>query len=95
MSADACSRAQRRRDTEHRGHHHIDAWVVRRAHRLRPACSGHASRWFRNSPRRIQASREAHELPDRGLMRDGRWLVYASAGRAACEGGLAQQMETR
>ena len=32
-------------------------------------------RWFRISPRRIQAWREVDELPDRGLMRDGRWLV--------------------
>jgi hypothetical protein len=32
-------------------------------------------RWFRVSPRRIQAWREADELPDRELMRDGRWLV--------------------
>ena len=32
-------------------------------------------RWFRISPRRIQAWREENELPDRELMRDGRWLV--------------------
>jgi hypothetical protein len=44
-------------------------------------------RWFRNSsdacgaessskfPRRIQAWREVNEMPDRELMRDGRWLV--------------------
>ena len=32
-------------------------------------------RWFRISPRRIQAWREADELPGRELMRDGRWLV--------------------
>jgi hypothetical protein len=32
-------------------------------------------RWFRVSPRRIQAWREADELPGRELMRDGRWLV--------------------
>ena len=31
-------------------------------------------RWFRVSPRRIQAWREANELPGRELMRDGRWL---------------------
>jgi hypothetical protein len=31
--------------------------------------------WFRISPRRIQAWREVNELPDRELMRDGRWLV--------------------
>ena len=32
-------------------------------------------RWFRISPHRIQAWREVNELPDRELMRDGRWLV--------------------
>ena len=32
-------------------------------------------RWFRISPRRIQAWREVDELPDRELMRAGRWLV--------------------
>ena len=32
-------------------------------------------RWFRVVPRRIQAWREANELPGRELMRDGRWLV--------------------
>ena len=32
-------------------------------------------RWFRISPRRIQAWREVDELRDRELMRDGRWLV--------------------
>jgi Pyridoxamine 5'-phosphate oxidase len=32
-------------------------------------------RWFRISPRRIQAWREVNELPDRELMRDGCWLV--------------------
>ena len=32
-------------------------------------------RWFRVCPRRIQAWREVDELPDRELMRDGRWLV--------------------
>jgi Pyridoxamine 5'-phosphate oxidase len=31
-------------------------------------------RWFRISPRRIQAWREVNELPDRDVMRDGRWL---------------------
>ena len=31
-------------------------------------------RWFRISPRRIQAWREENELSDRELMRDGRWL---------------------
>jgi hypothetical protein len=32
-------------------------------------------RWFRIRPSRIQAWREADELPGRELMRDGRWLV--------------------
>jgi hypothetical protein len=32
-------------------------------------------RWFRISPRRIQAWREANELAGRELMRDGRWLI--------------------
>ena len=32
-------------------------------------------RWFRISPRRIQAWREVNELPGRELMRDGRWVV--------------------
>jgi hypothetical protein len=32
-------------------------------------------RWFRVSPRRIQAWREENELPGRELMREGRWLV--------------------
>ncbi|RKN41418.1 pyridoxamine 5'-phosphate oxidase family protein [Micromonospora endolithica] len=30
-------------------------------------------RWFRIHPRRIQAWREVNEIPDRDLMRDGRW----------------------
>ena len=32
-------------------------------------------RWFRVLPRRVQARREVDELPDRELMRDGRWLA--------------------
>jgi hypothetical protein len=36
-------------------------------------------RWFRVSPRRIQAWREADELPGRDLMRDGRWLIEREA----------------
>jgi hypothetical protein len=43
-------------------------------------------RWFRISPRRIQAWREVNELPDRELMRDGRWLSEASAGCAEWPG---------
>ena len=37
-------------------------------------------RWFRISPRRIQAWRQEDELSDRELMRDGRWLVDPSSG---------------
>ena len=40
-----------------------------------PRASGTAHRWFRIFPRRIQAWREVNELPDRELMRDGRWSV--------------------
>ncbi|WAL66722.1 pyridoxamine 5'-phosphate oxidase family protein [Amycolatopsis cynarae] len=32
-------------------------------------------RWYRISPRRIQAWREENEMSGRELMRDGRWLV--------------------
>jgi hypothetical protein len=32
-------------------------------------------RWFRITPHRIQAWREVGELPERELMREGRWLV--------------------
>jgi hypothetical protein len=31
-------------------------------------------RWFRLTPRRIQAWREANEIAGRDLMRDGHWL---------------------
>jgi len=40
-----------------------------------PRGLGTPYRWFRISPRRIQAWREENELADRELMRDGRWLV--------------------
>jgi hypothetical protein len=40
-----------------------------------PRAPGTAHRWFRIIPRRIQAWREVNELPDRELMRDGRWSV--------------------
>ncbi|MEU5949102.1 hypothetical protein ABZ793_26570 [Micromonospora sp. NPDC047465] len=32
-------------------------------------------RWFRISPRRLQACREVNEMPDHERMRDSRWLV--------------------
>jgi hypothetical protein len=41
-------------------------------------------RWFRISPRRIQAWREVDELSDRELLRDGRWLIE-SRGRAVSD----------
>ncbi len=40
-----------------------------------PRDSGSSYRWFRITPRRIQAWREVEELPDRQLMSEGRWLV--------------------
>ncbi len=64
-------------------------------------------RWFRISPRRIQAWREANELPDRELMRDRRWLVgepdvLLEAGqieqgdpREAAKASPTQEMGTR
>lgn len=93
MSADPRTRAQRRRDTEHRLTHDIDLWVasaspdgalpqqrgdrfaVRTGFDPRPLATPTPYRWFCISPRRIQAWREVNELPDRELMRDGRWLV--------------------
>ena len=150
MSADPRSRAERRRDTEHRLTHDIDIWLASasadggpylvplsfdwdgetllvatptdsvtgrnvaatRTVRLalgptrdvtmidgdvevleidalpRPRADRFAARtgfdpralttpyrWFRISPRRIQAWREADELPGRELMRDGRWAT--------------------
>ena len=149
MSADPRSRAQRRRDTEHRLTHDIDVWVAsasadgtpylvplsfdwedeallvatpadsptgrnlaasrtvrlglgdtrdvsmiegdvevleidalpqEQADRFAahagfdPRALGTPYRWFRISARRIQAWREVNELPDRDVMRDGRWL---------------------
>ena len=150
MSADARPRAQRRRDTEHRLTHDVDAWVATASADGRPylvplsfdwdgeallvatpagsptgrnlaagravrLALGHTRdvsvidgdveileidalpqeeaerfvaragfdprpltplyRWFRISPRRIQAWREVNEMTDRELMRDGRWLT--------------------
>ena len=43
--------------------------------RFDPRAPATPYRWFRISPRRIQAWREVNELPDRELMRDGSWLV--------------------
>ncbi|POM25286.1 hypothetical protein BTM25_39300 [Actinomadura rubteroloni] len=40
-----------------------------------PRRPGTPYRWFRVTPHRVQAWREANELPGRDLMRDGRWLI--------------------
>jgi nitroimidazol reductase NimA-like FMN-containing flavoprotein (pyridoxamine 5'-phosphate oxidase superfamily) len=58
----------------------IDALVEQRAERFAqrngfdPRALGTPYRWFRITPRRIQAWREANELAGRDLMDDGRWL---------------------
>jgi len=76
----------------------IDALQRQRADRFAartgfdPRAPATPYRWFRISPRRIQAWREVNELPGRELMRDGRWLVDADGDR---ESGPARQMETR
>jgi hypothetical protein len=51
-------------------------------------------RWFRISPRRIQAWREVNELPDRELMLEAGQIEPGDADGDR-EGGPAQQMETR
>jgi hypothetical protein len=43
-----------------------------------PRTSGPAYRWFRITPTRVQAWREVNELPERELMRGGRWLPSTS-----------------
>jgi hypothetical protein len=59
----------------------IDALPQERADRFAartgfdPRAEAAPYRWFRISLRRIQAWREANELPDRELMCDGRWLA--------------------
>ena len=102
MSEGPRSRAERRRDTEHRLAHDVDLWVAsasadgapylvpfleldalseRQGDEFAartgfdPRALATPYRWFRISPRRIQAWREVNELPDRELMRDGRWLA--------------------
>jgi hypothetical protein len=40
-----------------------------------PRTEPESYRWFRVTPRRIQAWREANELAGRTLMRDGRWVA--------------------
>ena len=124
MSPGPRSRAQRRRDTEHRLTHDVDAWLAtpsaagapylvplsliegdvevleigalpqERGDRFAahtgfdPRALTTRYRWFRISPRRIQAWREVNELPGRELMRGGHWLPDAAAAPA-------QRMEKR
>ncbi|SOD94536.1 pyridoxamine 5'-phosphate oxidase family protein [Blastococcus haudaquaticus] len=52
-------------------------------------------RWFRVVPHRIQAWREVDELPDRELMRDGRWLVGRLPDPVDSGHGTDEQMEIR
>ena len=103
MSADPRSRAQRRRDTEHRLAHDTDVWVASASPDGAPYLVPLSFDWDgeallmatpRDSPtgRNLAATRavrlglghtravsmawrEVDELPDRELMRDGRWLV--------------------
>ena len=51
----------------------VDRYVARTGFDPRGPATQH--RWFRSSPRRIQAYREVREMPDRELMCDGHWLV--------------------
>ena len=79
MSADPPSRAQRRRDTEHRLTHDKDVWV--------------ASASADGTP--YQAWREVNEMPDRELMRDGRWLVRRlGPARRVTEGPKGPKVST-
>lgn len=61
LEIDALPRARRDRFVAHTG---FDPGVL-----STPYC------WFRVTPHRIQAWREANELPGRELMRDGLWLA--------------------
>jgi hypothetical protein len=51
-------------------------------------------RWFRISPRRVQAWREADELAGRDLMRNGRWLVDAADDETGPFDPTTSTMET-
>ncbi|MGP3983419.1 hypothetical protein [Streptomyces sp. KR80] len=67
MSADPRSRAQRRRDPEHRLTHDIDVWVASSA-----SADGAL---VPNLPAPHPGWRKVDEMLDRGLMHDGRRLV--------------------
>jgi hypothetical protein len=65
-----------------------------------PRAESSPYRWFRITPRRIQAWREVDELPGRELMRDGEWLVGAGSIGSGDTGGArddapAPQLEGR
>jgi hypothetical protein len=51
-------------------------------------------RWFRVTPRRVQAWREADELTGRDLMRDGRWLAACHPGPVDSGPGRGSTGET-
>jgi hypothetical protein len=51
-----------------------------------PRDLGTPYRWFRITPRRIQAWREVNELPGRELMREGRWLAETATASRPTEG---------
>ncbi|MEV3926277.1 hypothetical protein [Actinomadura coerulea] len=51
----------------------VDLFVERADFDPRPLAAPY--RWFRVTPRRIQAWREENELNGRELMRDGHWLA--------------------
>jgi hypothetical protein len=73
MSADPRSRAQRRRDTEHRLTHDRDVWVASASADGAPCLVPLSFDW--DGEALLMVCREVNELPDRELMRDGRWLV--------------------
>ena len=60
-----------------------------------PRVSTGPYRWFRVVPHRIQAWREVDELPERELMRDGRWLVGRSTDPVDSGHGTDQHGEIR
>ena len=106
MSADPRSRAERRRDTEHRLTHDIDLWVASASADGSPYLVPLSFDWDgeallvatpTDSPtgRNLAATRTV-----RLLLRDGRWLTEAGETEPGDadgdrEGGPAQQMETR
>ena len=66
LTAGPRSRAQRRRDTEHRLTHDVDVWVASASADGAPYLVPPSSDWDGEA---------LNELPGRELMRDGRWLA--------------------